>query len=150
MATWKWYGQALAGQFGATAARRVDWGSDPLKVLLTTAAYVPDQDAHDFRADVTNEVTGTGYTAGGVAVSGKAVSYDTATNQLRLGFADVVWGPGATISGIRVAVIYKDTGAAATDPLIGYSVLDGDQTVNNGTFTLDVDPTTVLRITADV
>lgn len=148
MATWKWYGTALSGQYGTTAARRVDWSTDTLKVMLTTVTYVPDQDAHTFRSSVTNEVTGTLYTAGGAAVSGKSVTYDAATNEVRLLFSDVAWGPGATISAIRVAVLYKDTGAAGTDPLIAYAVLDGDQAVSNGTFTLDVDATAVLKLTA--
>jgi hypothetical protein len=67
---------------------------------------------------------------------------------MRFVFADPTWGPGATISGIRVAVLYKDTGSAATSPLIAYAVLDGDQAVVNGTFVLDVDATTCLKITA--
>jgi hypothetical protein len=41
----------------------------PWKTMLTTVTYVPNQDTHDFKDDVTNEITGTGYTAGGVAIS---------------------------------------------------------------------------------
>lgn len=148
MATWKWFGQSFVGQYGSTAARRVDLLGDTVRASLHTAAYVPDQDTHAFYAAVTNEVAGTGYTAGGAAVTGKTIGYDAASNEFRFVFADVVWGPGASIAGIRVVVLRKDTGAAATDPLIGYVVLDGDQTVSNGTYTLDIDPTTALRITA--
>lgn len=132
---------------GNAAARRVDFTADDLRVMLTTVTYVPDQDAHTFRSSVTNEVTGTGYTAGGQSVAGKALGYDAASNEVRFVFSDVVWGPGASIAGIRVAVLYKNVGTAATDPLIGYAVLDGDQTVSNGTYTLDIDPTVALKIT---
>jgi hypothetical protein len=148
VATWKWYGAALLGQFGNTAARRMDLTADDIKMMLTTVTYVPDQDVHDFRNDVTNEVSGTGYTAGGASIVGKAISYDAASNEFRFVFSDQVWGPGATITGARVAVLYKNVGTAATDPLLGYAVLDGDLTVSNGTLTIDVDATTALKITA--
>jgi predicted TIM-barrel enzyme len=148
MATWKVYGQHLLGQYGATAARRVDLVNDTLNISLHTVTYVPNQDTDAFFSAATNEVTGTGYTAGGVAATGKAISYDAATNEFRFVCADAVWGPGASIAGIRVAVLRKVVGTAATDPLIAYAVLDGDQTVSNGTYTLDIDPTTLFRITA--
>lgn len=148
MATFKWYGNGLLGQWSTTAARRVDPVTDTLKVSLHTVTYVPNQDTDDFFNDCTNEVTGTGYTAGGATLAGKAVSYDGTSNEFRFVFTDPSWGPGATISGIRVAVIYKDTGTASTSPVLGYAVLDGDQSVSNGTFTLDVDATAVLKVTA--
>jgi len=43
----------------------VELDSDTTKVMLVTSAYTPDQDAHDNRDDITNEVSGTGYTAVG-------------------------------------------------------------------------------------
>jgi hypothetical protein len=43
----------------------VDLDTDTIKVMLNTSTYVADQDVHAKRSDVTNEVTGTGYTAGG-------------------------------------------------------------------------------------
>ena len=36
------------------------------KVLMVTDSEAPNFDTHDFRADITAEVTGTDYTAGGV------------------------------------------------------------------------------------
>lgn len=122
--------------------------TDTIKLALATNTYVPDQDAHDFFADVTNEITGTGYTAGGATLATKSVSYDTATNELRLICADVAWGPGATFGPFRKGIVYKDTGSGATSPLLGYITFDADQSVSNGTFTVDVDATGLLYITA--
>ena len=147
MATWQWYGKALQGAFDSTAARRFDWVNDSFKVMLLGSGYTPDPDAHDFRDDLTSEVSGTLYTAGGVAVSGKTLTLNAASNEVRLLMADNVWGPGATISGIRTAVLYKVVGSAATDPLIGYLQESADSAVSNGTFTVDNDPTAVLKIT---
>lgn len=123
--------------------------TDTIKCALVTNTYVPDQDVHDFYADITNELaTSGGYTAGGATLGTKSVSYNAATNETRLICADIVWGPGATFGPFRKGIIYKDTGSAATSPLMGYITFDADQSVSNGTFTIDVDATGLLYITA--
>lgn len=140
--TSKVYGQAIVGQYSATAARRIDWAGDTIKGVLLAAAYTPDQDAHDFYNDLTNELaTGGGYTAGGAALSGKTVTYDSATNRTRLLSANTAWGPAATFGPFQFLVLYKDTGTAATSPLILY--VDFGTTINvaNGTFTAVWDAT---------
>lgn len=128
MATANWFGQAAMGQFGTTPARRMDWVTDTVNVLLTTVTYAEDLDAHDFRNDVTNEVTGTNYSAGGVALSGKTLTYDSATNESRMDANDPTF-TNITVSGIRKAVFYKVVGSSATDPVLFIYVFDGDQTV---------------------
>ena len=42
-----------------------DTTADRFKVMLVTSSYTPDFGTHDFKSDVTNEVTGTGYSADG-------------------------------------------------------------------------------------
>lgn len=39
---------------------------DTFRVMLVTSAYTEDKDTHLKRSSITNEVTGTGYTAGGL------------------------------------------------------------------------------------
>lgn len=141
-----WFGKALEGQFSGTAARRVDWAADTIKVLLTTSAYTPDQDAHDFVNDITNEVTGTGYTAGGTALANKTVTYDAASNTVRLDADDVSW-PTSTVTARR-AVIYKDTGTASTSPLLGWVDFGGDQATSGATFQITWAATGILNATA--
>ena len=143
--TAKWYGLAGSGQWGNTAARRVDWTADTIKVTLHTATYTPDQDAHDFHADLTNEVAnGSGYTTGGVTLGSTTVTFDTGSNTVRLDAADAAW----TFSGsktMRYAVIWKDTGVSGTSPLMGYVDFGADET-SSGTFTIQWDATDgVLR-----
>ena len=148
MANWIWYGEHFLGQYGTTAARRIDFAGDTIKCALTLSAHTPNQDTHNFFDDLTNELSGTGYTAGGVTLAGKGLSYDGTSNELRFDFDDPAWGPGATLSDIKNAHLYKDTGSAATSPLIAYTIFASAQAVSNGTFTIDVDTTTVLKITA--
>lgn len=146
-ATAKWYGKAIEGQYGATAARRVDWATDDIKVALCTSSFTPNQDTQDFYDDLTNEVSGTGYTAGGALLASKSVNYDAASNVVSLRAGATSW-TGATFT-CRYAVVYKDTGTGSTSPLIGYVDFGGDEQVSSGTFTITWDVTDgVLKITA--
>src|SRR5262245_34811971 len=83
------------------------WTGDTIKVLLTTASYTPDQDGHEFKSSITNEVTGTGYSAGGVTLGTKSVSVDAASNETRLIAAPAQWTT-ATFT-CRYAIVWKDT-----------------------------------------
>lgn len=144
--TAKWYGAGLLGQYSATAARRVDWVPDTIKIALTTSSYTPNQDTHDFFDDITNEVSGTGYTAGGATLASKTTAYDSSTNETRLDAADPSWATATFTT--RYAVVYKDTGTASTSPLLGYVDFGGDQTVSGATFGITFDSTGVLKVTA--
>jgi hypothetical protein len=140
------YGAFSTGLVSATAARRIDWVGDTIKVALTTSAYTPDQDAHDFFNDVTNEITGTGYTAGGATLSGKSISYDSATNETRMLAATSSW-PSSSFTARR-AVVYKDTGTASTSPLIGWVDFGADETIASGNFSLVWDGTRGVAVIA--
>lgn len=141
------YGQALVGQWSSTAARRVDWDADSIKCSLHTAGYVPNQDADTFFSDIGNEVSGTGYSAGGVTLTTAAPAYDGASNTMRLDATDAQW-TSATFTA-RYAVVRKDTGAAGTSPVLGYVDFGQDVSVTAGTFLIEWDSTDgVLRVVA--
>jgi hypothetical protein len=136
------YGLWLKNQLGGSNA--IDWDTDTIKVALTTSSYTPDQDAHDFFNDVTNEVTGTGYTAGGTTITASAPTYDGTSDQIRLDATDASW-TSSTITARR-AVIYKSTGTASTSPLIAWVDFGADVSTTNGTFTIAWDSTGVVVI----
>ncbi len=110
----------------------IDLDTNTINVMLVTSAYTPNQDTHLDRADVTNEVTGTGYTAGGAAIGTKTVTQDDTDNEGVFDGADVTWST-ATITA-RGAVIYKSTGAAANDTLICYLDFVSDQSSSAADF----------------
>lgn len=115
--------------------KKIDFNSDTIKVALCTSSYTPNQDTHDFFNDVTNEVTGTGYTAGGATIANCTLTYTAGTNVLKLDGDDVSW-PSSTITA-RYAVIYDSTpGTAATNPLIAYVDFGADVVSSAGTFTI--------------
>lgn len=138
----KLYGNVLTSAFGGL----INFTSDTIKVALCTSAYVPDQDAHTFFSSVTNEVTGTGYTAGGATLASKTVTYNAGTNTLSLDAADVSWA-SSTITA-RYAVIYKSTGTASTSPLIGYVDFGADTVSSGGAFQIVWDAAGITTLTA--
>ena len=132
--------------FNALADKTIDLNSDTIKVALATSAYTPDQDAHDFFNDVTNEVTGTGYTAGGATLGSPTFSYTGASNTFAFDGADVSW-PTSTITA-RYAIVYDSTpGTAATNPLIGYVDFGADVSTTAGTFTITWDAAGIFTVT---
>ena len=114
------------------ARGNIDFDTNSFKAMLVTSTYTPNKDTHDKRDDVTNEVTGTGYTAGGVATV-CTVTKDTATDRVTLSFAAVSWA-SSTITA-RGLVIYKSRGGASSaDELVAYNDFGSDVSSSGGTF----------------
>ena len=111
----------------------IDFDTDSFKAMLVTSTYAPNKDTDDKRNDVTNEATGTGYTAGGVACV-CTVTKDTANDKVTLSFAAVSWAT-STITA-RALVIYKSTGTASTDNLVAYNDFGSDVSSTGGTFSV--------------
>lgn len=141
--TAKLYGLALKSAFN----KEIDWDSDTIKVMLCTSTYTPDQDTHQYKSSVTNEVTGTGYTAGGATLASATSAYTAGTNTLVLDAADTSWA-SSTITA-RYAVIYDSTPATdATRPLIAYVDFGADVVSSGGTFSITWDAAGVVNVTA--
>lgn len=139
----KLYGLALK----SFANREIDWDSDTIKVMLCTSSYTPSQDTHQYKSDITAEVTGTGYTAGGATLTGCTSTYNAGTNTLTLDAGDVSW-PNSTIVA-RYAVIYDASPASdATRPLIGYVDFDQNISTTAGTFSIVWDAAGIVTLTA--
>jgi hypothetical protein len=207
------YGKAFVNLLGGEVSGdtfAVDYLSDTIKMSLHTSSYTPNLDTHETVSDLTNEVTGTGYTTLGVALAsktnaytpadswgtaranstvyalgaivrpstgnghlyraivagtsaGSAPSFPTISGQTVadntvtwaevgrgitvIDAADPAWGPGATISGIRYAVVFKDTGTAGTSPLLALLDFSSDQAVTNGTFSAQLDTLGIIHFT---
>jgi len=77
-----------------------------------------------------NEVTGTGYTAGGQLMTGVTISYDATNSVAYVNFANVVWNPAAFTA--RCALIYDATASNASIAVIDFG---SDKTCTN-TFTV--------------
>lgn len=106
----------------------IDVTNDTIKVALVTSSYTFSA-SHEFFDDITNEISGTGYTAGGATITSPTVSggvFDAANTE---------W-TSATFTAAG-AVIYKDTGSAATSPLMFFIDFDGNQSPSAQTFLIN-------------
>lgn len=114
----------------------INCASDTFKCLLVTSSYTASK-AHDKRDDVTNEVAGTGYSAGGNAASCTVAAVDNTNNDLEITFSITSW-TSATITA-RGAVIYKSRGgAASSDELVCFIDFGSDVISTDGTFSVTV------------
>ena len=112
----------------------IDVDSVTVRVMLTTSSYAENKDTHTKRSDVTNEVTGTGYTAGGV-VSTVTVTKDNATDRVTISLGAVNW-PSATLTARKAVYYVARGGAAAADELIAVNDFLSDVTATGATFSL--------------
>lgn len=119
----------------------VDFDTLAFKVLLTTSSYTPDEDAHDFRDDVTNEVSGTGYTAGGASTT-VTVTRDDANNRVDVAFGAVSW-PTSTLVARRAVIYQARGGASSADELVLCIDFGSDVSSVANTFSLSA---TTLRL----
>jgi hypothetical protein len=138
------YGQAL----GKALNKEISWTSDNIKVALVKDTYTPNQDTNAYWGDVVaNEATGTGYTAGGATLASKTLTYDNATNKLKLSAANAQW-PASTVTA-RYAVVYDDSPSTnATKPLLGYVDFGANQSTSNTTFEIVWSASGIFEITA--
>ena len=103
------------------------------KCMLVKAAYVPNFATDSVYSDVSNQVTGTGYTDGGEALTGVtfAITGGAANAIVTWDAGDVTW-TGSTITDARAAVIYNTS--EANKPLIAYVDFGGNFSTTSGTF----------------
>lgn len=141
MATNKWYGLA----FTSALTKKIDLSADTLKIMLVTSSYTFDQDTHQFKSSITNEVSGTGYTATGATLGSPTLTYTGATNTLAFDAADVSW-TSATFTA-RGAVVYDSTpGTDATRPVLLYIDFGADVPVLAGTLSLTWDAAGICNV----
>ena len=110
--------------------------TDTLKIALYTAAADLNESTTVYSA--TNEVTGTGYVAGGVALTGVTISSSGYTAYVD--FADVVFGASVTA---RCALIYNVTQGNKSIAVLDFG---SDKTSTNFTITMPANSATAALI----
>ena len=105
-------------------------------LLVSSVPSEADFDAYDFRDDIANEVTGTGYTAGGVAATVTVGSVDTTNDRTPVTITDLTnaW-TSSTISAVG-GWLYKVVGSAATDQLVCFVDFGGTVTSTAGNYSV--------------
>lgn len=123
----------------------INLSADTIKAALVTSAYTPNIDTHANFSDITNEVVGTGYTAGGMSLANKSLTIDTVNDKAVFDADDTSW-PTSTITA-RGVILYKSTGVASTSPLIAYIDLVTDKSTTGDTFYLTWASAGILNLT---
>lgn len=122
-------------------------GTDTLKVALLTSShsFAASSVTNDTWADISaNEVSGTGYTAGGATLTSLAVTVDNTDNEGVFDAADVTWS-SSTITA-RYAVIYDDTVTSPADMIIACFDFGSDQSSSSGDFTIQWSAEGILNL----
>ena len=134
------YGPFLRDVFTNAKAFALN-ASDTVRWQPVADAYTPDFDNHDEEADITNEVTGTGYTTGGVALG--LPTFAIASGFATFDASDIAH-PATTLAGIEGLVLFDDT--IAGDPLL--CAFDFGATFNTvaGTFAVTWSASGIWRI----
>jgi hypothetical protein len=110
--------------------------TDTLKIALYTAATDLNEATTIYSA--TNEVTGTGYVAGGVVLTG--VTLNTSDYTAYINFADVVFNASVTA---RCALIYNVTQGNKSVAVLDFG---SDKTSSNFTITMPANTSTAALI----
>ncbi len=105
-------------------------------LLVSSLPSEGNFDAYDFRDDVANEVTGTGYTSGGVAATVTVGSVDTTNDRTPVTITDLTnaW-TSSTITAVG-GWLYKVVGSAATDQLVAFVDFGGTVTSTAGNYSV--------------
>lgn len=122
----------------------INFSSDTIKCALVEAGYTPNIDSHSNFSDITNESSGTGYTAGGSTIANITVTKDNANDRAVIDGDDVAF-TGLSVN-YRYVVFYKDTGTASTSTLIGYSDNGSSVSLSGDDLTVEFNATGIILV----
>lgn len=116
------------------ARGNIDLDTDSFKCMLVSAAYTEDRVAHTKRSNISNEIVGAGYTAGGASVA-VTVTKDTVNHRIDISLGAVSLSSASITA--RKAIYYKSRGGASNlDELIACIDFGSDVTSTNDTWSL--------------
>lgn len=121
----------------ALAKADIDFDTVTCKVMLLSA--VPSEtnlDAWANRSDVTSEISGTGYTAGGIAQAFTLDAIDNTNNRQSVTYTNITNGWTTATFTAAAAIIYKNTGTASTDTLMHMVDFGGNVSCTAGNFSI--------------
>lgn len=125
---------ALSNNFRyVVATGAVDFSSDAFKIILMQEGFAFNPDTHDLYADVSASemATAYGYTAGGVLLTGVAVTQNDTDDRVYVTWNNASWTiSGGDVGPVNGAIIYDDT--VTGDPIVGFIDFNGSFTEADG------------------
>lgn len=131
------YGLTLEKFFNATSMPTSGLESETaVKGLLVTDSESPNFDTHNFRDDITAEVTGTNYTAGGTTLTSTELTI--ASGVLTYDSADPSWASSTIANAMALVAYFARGGASSADELLFLSDFVTAVSTNNGALLVQV------------
>lgn len=132
--------------FTALNSGSIQWTTASIKCALAGSSYSPNQDTDDFFNDVTDEVSGSSYTASGLTLTASQY-YTASTNTHTLDLADAIWTSSSFSA--RYAVLYHTLAACSgsISPLVAYVDFGETMTSQGGAFTITWNTDGILSYT---
>ena len=118
-------------------------GSHVVNVALLTSSHTFNADHNLWTTISGNEVSGAGYSAGGQALTNKAVTQDDSNDRAAFDADDTTWST-STITA-RFAALYDNT--LTTKDLICVFDFSTDQTSSSGNFTIQWHANGIILLT---
>ena len=140
----------LGGELAADVGM-MDYLSNTWRMTLHTTTYVPNIDTNEAFADATNELgTANGYTANGVALATKTVSYNATGNVTTYSADDFSWTASGAGLTFRYVVCHDDTVTVGPPikPLVGVMDDTGVTLAAGSTYTVDITASGLFTATA--
>lgn len=120
----------------------IDLSADTIKVLLLNNSHSFNPD-HNVNTDVnTNEISGTGYTTGGVALASQTVTQDDTNDLAYFDAADSTW---TTATFTAYHAVLNDV--TASNNLLCSIDFGGAKSVTAGTFTIQWASGGIIKLT---
>lgn len=123
----------------------VAWATDTIRAALVGGGYVPDFAAHEYASSLADEVAGDGYVR--QPLTGISVAFNLAQMRAEVDVADAVQWTLTALKTFRYAVILKDTGVAATSPLIALFDFGAGGRTESGQFALQFGSAGLVSLT---
>lgn len=124
------------------ANKIIDWEADDIRVALVSSAYTPNKDDTQWSDVSGNEISGTGYSAGGEQLSNASVTQDDSNDLTKMDGDDITWQT-ATVTAYY-AVLYDSTLGA--NDLIECVDFGADKSSSEGDFKIQWDASGILTV----
>lgn len=129
------YGLTLEKMMNATALPTNGLESETaVKVLMCTDTEAPNFDTHNFRDDIAAEVSGTGYSTGGVVITSTELTLSSGV--LTYDSADPSWAASTIANAMAAVGYFVRGGASSADELVWLSDFVSAASSSSGLFTV--------------
>lgn len=124
----------------------IDWvsGTNMAMALVTSGYSFTAED--DVFADLTNEITNSGYTTPGQTIDNEATVLDDANDEVQLDCDNETWTSLAAGDLPDAAIIYLGTGTASTAQLLCYCSLTTPPAPNGGDYQIVINSEGVMEV----